>query len=430
MHTLRTICCFFFAFLTGGFIVHAQNWESLNYQENQPGLELNPLKGFASLWEPSNDFPHSIQGKLFGLDELMFGLDNFDWTAIDLFLAREAARGNHAYIQVNIDPAFGESDMPEFLVSQVEWQYHDDGNVPDLCPDWNDPDLMEAMVNFIESFGEKYNQDERIFMVHLGLYGMWGEWHIGSVAEIRPEFEMTEVNKILIANAYKDAFPNTYLLARYPENMPDPQIYGYSDGLFFGQSISPDNPFYFHNTLTDYHADLNWMLHPIGGEVDPDLQADIFDVFPNPQGQDVFASMDSIRPTWLFAHHVLTSLQAGTDEWDNAILVQKTMGYTFHLDRYRLSASNGAPAVEVNLQNKGLTPMYANWEVEFGVLDATNHFQSLGITNWAMNLIQPQVEDNYRSFVSDTSLTDGTYTFLLRIINPLEGISTSAPPVR
>ncbi len=416
--------------LAVGFFAKAQSWQTLSYNADQPGLELNPLKGFATMFNPSNNFPRSIQGRLFGLDEVMVGLNNFNWTAIDNFIAQEASQGRHSYIQVNIDPAFGKSDMPGFLINQVDWYYYN-GSIPDSCPNWNDTQLMAAMLNFIDTFGAKYNNDQRVFMVHLGLYGIWGEWHIGDVANIRPEFEMIEANKTLIANAYKNAFPDKLLLARYPENMPDPQVYGYSDGLFFGESISPSlTSGFFHNTLKAYNADKNWTLYPVGGEIDPSLQPAIFNVLPNTQGQDVFACLDSIRPTWLFCHHLLTAAQPNTSYWDNAILVQKRMGYTFHIDQYRLSASGGKPTIEINLQNKGIAPMYANWDIEFGVLNSGNQFKTLGFKKWDLQLVQPGVLNNYRSFVSDSALADGTYTFLLRVVNPLEANSAQAKPVR
>ncbi|MFN0081473.1 MAG: carbohydrate-binding protein [Ferruginibacter sp.] len=408
----------------------AQTWETLSYNPNQPGLELNPLKGFATLFNPSNAFPRSVQGKLFGLDEVMTGMNNFNWTVIDNFLTQQAAAGRHSYIQVNIDPAFGESDMPPFLINQVDWEYYN-GNVPDSCPNWNDPELMTAMLNFINAFGAKYNNDPRIFLVHLGLYGLWGEWHIGDVIKIRPEFEMTDYNKSLIANAFKNAFPDKFLLARYPENMPDPQQYGYSDGLFFGQSISPTNPFYFHNILKAQHADKNWMLYPVGGEIDPSLQAAIFDVSPNVVGQDIGQCLDSIRPTWLFCHHLLTSAQPATAEWDNAIRVQKAMGYTLYVDKYRVSATNGKPIIEVNVQNKGIAPLYANWDVEFAAVNAAGQLRYLGIRrNCNLNLVQPNELANYRSFFSNSTLSDGVYTFLMRVVNPLEVYSAQAKQLR
>lgn len=423
----------FFTFLFCFTIGYAQTWNSLTYNADQPNIELNPLKGFATMWPPSNNFPHSIQGRLFGFDAVMNGLDDFNWTVIDNFLAQEAVKGNHCYIQVNIDPAFGNTHLPAYLFDLVETFYYNDPNpngVDDLCPDWNDPDLMAAMLNFIEKFGERYDGDPRIFMVHLGLYGMWGEWHIGDVENVRPDLAMTDANKALIANAYLAAFPNTILLARYPQNMPEPQVFGYSDGLFFSQSISQNNSFYFHNILKNNKADKNWQRLPIGGEIDPDLQSTIWQHWPNIVGQDVMECYDSIHPTWLFAHHNFTQMAPNTTAWNNAILVQKLMGYRLFVNQYRLSAESGKPVVELKIQNNGVAPIYANWDVEFGAINSADEFQSLGSVPMHLYLIQPDENDNYRSFFSENSLADGTYMTLMRVRNPLHTFSANAQPVR
>lgn len=428
-----------------GFFADAQNWENLVFDEDIPGIEANPLKGFVDLFVPENDFPRSINAKLFRMDSLMFGIDDFKWDQIDTFLAHSAEEGNHTYFQINIDPGFGETYMPTFLDGLVEFENYTEGAVPDLCPDWNNPYLMEAMLNFIDSLGARYNDDSRVFMVHLGLYGIFGEWHIGDVENVRPEFAMTPENKILIANAYKNAFPDKFLLARYPENMPNSQEFGYSDGLFFTQSIS-DNSFnngYFHYTMRAYNADHNWKTLPIGGEIDPCIQDTLWKSWPNitsidcgdpPQStdiQNVEESLDSIHPTWLFSHHVFTAIGDNTtDEWANAIKAQKLMGYTFYTNEYRLSATNQKPTIEVNIQNRGLAPMYANWYIEFGSINTSDEFQSLGRTKWNLHLIQPDGLDNYRAFTSDTALVDGTYEFLYRIVNPLDSISVNAKKVR
>ena len=427
MKLILSIILFFLVKFT-----NAQTWNSLIYNANQPGLTTNPLKGFVDLYNPANNFPRSIDAKLFGLNSVMTGLNNFNWTVIDNFLAQGAALGHHSYIQVNIDPGSGNSYMPTFLLGSVAFENFpgDSVNIADNCPDWNNPLLMNAMLNFISAFGAKYNNDPRVFMVHLGLYGIFGEWHIGYVENIRPEFVMTEANKLLIANAYSLAFPNKSLLARYPENMPDPQTFGYSDGLFFGQSLSNTNSYYFHNILKASQANKNWKLYPIGGEIDPSLQDSIWKVSPNLIGQDVQICFDSIHPTWLFSHHIFTAMQPNTAEWDNALNAQKKMGYTFFVKNYRLSALNGKPAIEVNIQNKGIAPMYANWDVEFGVINSSNQFQSLGTTKWNLDIIQPSIQDNYRSFISNITLPNGTYTAMLRVKNPLSSISSNANLVR
>ena len=424
--------CLIILFLLVSQFSYSQTWNVLEYDSLKQGLELNPLKGFATLFnpDPNNNFPHSIRGRLFGLDAVMQGPTTFNWEVIDDFLEEQSAIGKHAYIQVNIDPAFGGTHLPDYLFPLVDTFFYDDPNpinpVDDICPDWNDPDLIQAMLTFIDSFGVKYDNDPRIFMIHLGLYGMWGEWHIGDVEFVRPEYAMTEPNKTLIANAYANAFPNTYLLARYPENMPEPQDYGYSDGLFFGQSISPDNPFFFHNTLKDNHADLNWKTYPIGGELDPDLQSTIWEAWPNTVGQDVTASLDSIRPTWIFSHYnFIDQIIEDSEEWLNALRAQREMGYSFYLDSARITAENGNPSIEINMKNMGIAPMYADWNIELAVLDQNNILTSLGEVDWDLHLIQPDILNNYRSFNSSVVLPDGNFTFLIRVINPLEDIPNS-----
>lgn len=328
--------------------ISAQNWINLDYNPDQAGLEYNPLKGFASLWNPGNNFPHSIQGHLFGLDDVMTGMNSFDWNLIDNAIGIDASNGNFSYIQVNIDPAKpGKTDMPAFLIDQVDWKETPEN----LCPDWNNEILMQAMLNFVSAYGEKYNHDPRVFLVHYGLYGMWGEWHVGQYGG---DFEMKSENQHRLSNAYLKSFPDKQLLARYPGNMPDNEIVGYSDGLFFGQSIHPDNPWFFHNKLKSAHADQNWKLHAIGGEIDPGLQAEIWKSWPNTVGQDVSSCLDSIKPSWLFSHHVLTmSSQPGSDEWNNAIRCQKMLGYTFFINKYKLTAAEGKLTIELGIKTKG-----------------------------------------------------------------------------
>ncbi len=443
-------------FILMSFIsINAQTWNNLTYSEDQSGLEENPLKGFADLYGPQNDFPRSINGRLFGLNEVMTNLDEFNWSIIDNFIAQNKREGNFSYLQVNIDPGPDgnnkpRSYMPAFLDGQYDFIIVD-GPVADICPDWNDPEILEAMVNFIDAFGAKYDTLPEVFMISLGLYGIYGEWQIGDAADIEPDFEMTQDNRVMIANRFKKAFPNTNLLARYAEHMPDPEVFGYSDGLFFSQSISTNtffNHFYFGNLLDAYNAGQNWRNQVIGGEIDPCIQPLLWQNWPNvntincdpnnPSGQsvdvqDVVQTIEALHPTFLFSHHIFTDINPNptSDEWTNAIRAQKKMGYTFFVEKYRLSASNGFPVIEANIQNTGVAPMYANWDIEFAVIDGSNNeFQSLGFQKWNLNIIQPDAVNNYRSFVSPKALEDGDYTFLFRVVNPLEAFSSSAAPVR
>ena len=361
-------------------------------------------------------------GKIFGLDEIMFGMNEFDWSVIDNFVSKEASDGNFSRILVVIDPANGTTQMPDFLIDQVDWEIYPD----DMVPDWNNETLMQAMLNFIAAYGQKYNNDDRIFSITFGLYGMWGEWHVGEYKN----FEMTQANQIRLAEAYVEAFPDKRLMARYP-NLPDNQVVGYSDGLFFSQSIDASNPWYFHNRLKAAKADQNWKLHPIGGEIDPSLQSEIWSSWPNTVGQDVMACFDSIHPSYLISHYVLTMDSASNaTKWNNALRAQKMMGYTLYMDGCRLSADAGKVFVEAGVKNQGIAPMYADWNVEIGVLDSMGQLISLGSENWNISNILPGDKGYYRAFTASNLLDDGTYKVLLRLVNPMEAISVNAKPVR
>ena len=427
----------------------AQSWEPLAYNPDQDSLELNPIKGLTPLYNVSNEFPHSVRGLILGFDQIMFGIDNFDWTPFDNFISELGDEGRFSYLQVNVDMGFNRSDLPAFL-SNVPRIYYDgsdpdDGaGVPSMVVDYNHPEMMAAMLNFIERFGEKYNNNPRVWLVHYGLYGIFGEWDLGFGKKFVPQGEdwaMSQANQKAITDAYELEFSDKNLLARFPENVPESQAVGYSDGLYFGGSVSEDPNFFwfFHPKLQINHADLNWKNHPIGGEVDPDVQPYVWEQYPNnvvglPQvSQNTEEALVSTRPTFLFHDYVFNDLCKEGDplEWANAIQATKRTGYTFHVNEYRLTAENSKPVLEVNIHNKGLAPMYANWDAEFGYIDQSGNVVSLGTSDsWNLRTIQPDVENNYRSLHSTVNVPDGTHTFVMRIINPLETISSKAKPVR
>lgn len=516
--------CIYLFTLFIAFSTNAQTWTPLTFNENQPNLELNPLKGIAALFGSDNGFPHSISSKTFAFGELVNDTGGFDFAGLDQFIEDEAQLGHFTMIQVNMDNAklinpldtfvengiptyVGEKyDLPDFLASvnrlyyqgrpepgQTQntdvnanvfpWDPADGGGNPSLVVDYNDTTLVDAMVALITELGNKYDQDERVFIVHYGMYGIFGEWGLGAgkvyiddlvdenginLGLVAEDWEMNNFNQGRIINAYQDAFDNTNLVARVPE-LPRPQSTGYSDGLYFGASLSDDPIFnyFFLPTLERFNVDQNWRNQVIGGEMDPELQSKIWgELSPNDdfnytvigdsrftQGQDVEQNVKDVfeqtHPTFIFQNYMLQQQFVGLEGgnhfipdtpdpenfpyagqsnqafWDIAIKATKKMGYTFYVNEFNVSAANGNPAVEVNIQNTGIAPMYANWDIEFGYLNATNDgFVSLGKSSaWNLDKILPDNNDNKRTLISTESLADGDYTFMLRIVNPLkEGI--------
>ena len=444
-----------------GLLVFGQTWNTLEFNPNQDGLELNPLKGLTPLYNVDNEFPYSLRGKIVGLDQVMYGYESedFDWSVFDDFIEEQKALGKFVKLQVNVDMGFNNSDLPQFLkdvgVSHAYYDGQGEGDnqgVPSVVVDYNDENMMIALEKFIEEFGIKYDNEPGVFLVHYGLYGIFGEWGLGSGEVLVPEGEewaMNEVNQNRIIDAYTAAFSNKKLLARFPDNVPESQLVGYSDGLYFGASISDDPQYswFFHPRLVNNDADLNWKNHPIGGELDPYLQGTVWNSFPNtvtgdpdligenPPQQNTDEVFNITRPTflfqdWIFNKNNLTQ-ESNPTMWANALEATKKTGYRFHVSEYRITAENNKPAIEVNIINNGIAPMYDNWEVEFGYLGADGSVLPLGSSDsWNISSIQPDVPNNYRSFISAVDIPNGSQTILLRVKNPLEAFSSDAEPVR
>jgi len=438
-----------------------QNWRDLEFNKHQYGLEQNPLKGFATMWDVHSSFPYSIQGKLFKFSDIVVGDSVYDWTVVDQFIASEAAKGKHVYLQVNIDPVKDALlDLPQYILDSLATNqttpglsdivYLDevqaDGSIKTLVsPNWNNPTLMKAMLDFTHTFGVKYNSDPAVFMVHTGLYGMWGEWHVFPFEDTLPHVEMSIANKTLIADAFTTSFPDTKILARYPVSMPDPTKFGYSDGLVFEHSIGTPH-WYFNNLLINDGASENWKNHPIGGEVSPELQDTILEQWPNITGdnlqfldgsvhsvQDITASINTTHSSWLFMHYLFRNpSESGISqtEINNALRVQRDLGYNFYMKNYKLAATDSIVTVSMGFKNKGIAPMYANWDVEIAVLDSSDSLISLQTQKLDLDDILPSHYVVVKHMTASLALNDGDYTVLVRIKNPLAAHSNNAPPVR
>ncbi|MFK7784110.1 MAG: T9SS type A sorting domain-containing protein [Crocinitomicaceae bacterium] len=450
----------------GSFSIHAQTWNDLNYNKEQFGLSSNPLKGYATMWDvhtsdPSDPeyVPYSIQGRLFKFDEILTGLNNstgdyvYDWTLVDDFVQEQGLLGKHVYLQANIDPVQNATlDLPQFILDALAIPDPNTGlsnlvytnNV--VIPNWNHPVLMNAMLDFVTEFGNRYNNDPRVFLVHMGLYGMWGEWHIYPYDQTYPHLEMTQSNKDSLASAFELNFPDKQILARYPESFTNPSSFGYSDGLFFEESFGQP-AWYFHNILENHGVGENWKNHPIGGEVSPILQDTLFYQFPNLTGHNIYFPQDnsfrhiqdgpstlrSLHTTWLFDHYLFADpSQTGLtrEERNNAIRLQQWLGYLFYVKRYRITAQNGFPKLDVKIKNEGVAPIYENWDVEFALFDQNDSINVLKTENWDLHTILPGGGSDQRTSLSNIQVSDGIYTAIIRVVNPLEAYSQDAPPLR
>lgn len=197
----------------------------------------NPLQGF--LTSPDWSFPpylqnvtSSLEYYYVGLNKVMTGMNKFNWDAyLEPRLVDTASRNKHAILRFVLDSPEEPSYVPEFLINGgLSFNdYSDYGG--GQSPDYTDPNLIQAMQNFIAAFGQRYDGDSRLGFVQLGLLGFWGEWHT-YLPSTETDSWIPDSTKDLVVAAFKDAFSITPLQMRYPHAAGVAAGFGLHDDSF------------------------------------------------------------------------------------------------------------------------------------------------------------------------------------------------------
>jgi hypothetical protein len=419
---------------------------NLEYKSDVTGIELNPLKGFVPYTEQANnpgnlsDFPFSMEFFYFPLKSVMQNINQFNWTSVEDALNKIKSRNNHATFRFYLDYPGTDPGTPQFLIDAgVPMRDYDvfDNNNKSKAPDWNNAILMDALVNFINAFGEKYDGDTRIAYLTLGLYGFWGEWHTWPYdkdGNTNINWEMTEANKIRLLNTFKNAFKKTLLHLRTSTAVSDKalvQNFGFHDDSYCYQTL-PNSAFHFVSQLQRSGTTEQWKQKPMGGEMRPEIWPTVFNSWDNRENnaQSIVECNGFVHPTWMMYAWIYNKSNNPTATHKaNALRQQKLMGYELYISKVRIADSvNNTLAVSMGVQNKGLAPLYYNWGAELFAFDITSKklIKKLGDINMNWPQILPDNNSYKRNTVITADIPKGDYQLLLRVKNPL----TDARPLR
>jgi hypothetical protein len=152
-----------------------------------PGALDNPLKGFMPFFFKGTDyataFPHSLEWSYFALNEVMTDASNcnvYNWEILEQMLDEVGSRGNQSTIRVYMEYPGGSGTHPGMGIPHCfdgHVTYRTNGFWGTTSPDYDSPFLLNAVKNFLTAFGAKYDGDKRIASIHMGIVGLWGEWH-------------------------------------------------------------------------------------------------------------------------------------------------------------------------------------------------------------------------------------------------------------
>jgi hypothetical protein len=448
---------------------------SLAYRE---GPVDNPLKGFLPFsnsdkegyfkendddWRETVDqLPHSMEFFYLPLKEIMKGDKQFDWSVMEQEISEIADRGNQAIFRVYLDYPNKPSGIPEFLLERGletrAYDYFGNGGEEgtSVAPDYNDPNLMQALQDFIVALGAKYDGDPRVGFVQVGLIGFWGEWHTWPQDGYTPEDSWTTTdaaeatdgtltdwmptaeNQEKIVDGFDEAFDETRILVRYPTSFNKDLNLGYHDDSFAFQTLPPafgGQDWHFVGRLINNGVTEKWKTEPVGGEMRPEIQIKMWDNDPpryedtpieGAQGEDFYKALELTHASWLKVQGIFQTPLA-PDALERAKQASRDLGYEYHVPKAYLAAgTTGSWKVAVEVENRGVAPFYYDWQVELAAIDASGNVAKTWNVDWKLSDIlpsEPSVNGNrlFEAELDTKGLAAGAYTVSMRVANPLEG---------
>ncbi|MFF7334782.1 DUF4832 domain-containing protein [Streptomyces sp. NPDC008150] len=439
----------------------------------------NPLKGFARFYQPgvneNTGYPHSLTWTYVGLSEVMNSATDcghYDWTVLDNALNEIATYGNQAAVRFYMEYPGGTGTHPANAIPHCfdgHVTYRDDAYWGTTSPDYDSAYLLSAVKNFIAAFGARYDNDPRIGFIHMGLVGLWGEWHTwpydtDTSGDSYPNYMPTDAHGAEIIQAFNSAFTHTKLEVRYPnaaggaaDTLP---AVGYHDDSFCYREGSPLAGVTLPESLggasysqlqlaLDQGVENKWTTASMGGEVRPEIQSTAFNYWPAGSG-----SVDNMKAC-LELEHTTWKIDEGSANYSatdaNVGAAVREMGYDLNVDHaYFQNTASGTTKVGVRINNDGVAPFYYNWTVSLGLKDSSGNVVKTWDTSWDLRKVMPTkirafpdwgvgsdptyLDYGYAQYF-DTSVNlagvaTGNYQLVMKVKNPLSAISSNAKQLR
>jgi hypothetical protein len=396
------------------------NSYALGYAAAPPN---NPLKGFMPYSGSYSTFPYSMEWSYLPLRSLMTGPTNFTWNNLETLLNSDASRAHHTVFRVYLDYPTLPTGIPQYLLdgglTTYNYTNYDNDDIS-LSPNYEDPNLQQALTNFIAALGARYDGDPRIGFIELGLLGFWGEWHTFPLTNL---FASVAVQQEVLA-AYNKAFSKTKLLVRWPSGTNPAALHiGYHDDSFAFDTIDP--PSYNFLGLLKAAGETNkWRTQPIGGEVYPPEQSCLWDTSQTncvPAGQAFTDCVNLTHASWMLDQGVFDPGFTGAQE-DLALEGAHQLGYEIYVTSAAIvdACVSGPLNLSINVLNTGVAPFYYDWPVQLGILTSSNTLAQIWPTTWNLSSLLPAGANTVWSYTqTNHGLPAGQYKCVLRVQNPL-----------
>lgn len=376
-----------------------------------PGPLTNPLKGWVPFVGEGSQISQPYSTVYFNVTwrdlEPQQGVYKFeDWEK--KFWELPAAKGKHIVFRVNMDYPTEKSGVPKWLIDQglKMTSYTDHGG--GQSPDYSDPRLQKALLNFIKSLGARYDSNPRIAFVQVGLLGFWGEWHTWP----RTELFATEAFQRQVLDAMTVAFPHKKLMARNPSGVAGKYAnLGFHDDMIPQDTIGGEE-WKFLPGIKANNLDANWRNYPRGGEMVPGAAKQ----YMINEFSTTMQAIQDVHFSWIGPYCPALVKVEGNDYGINCNQLLRSMGYQFTLTQADVNLSDGKCTYNLRGVNEGVAPFYYPWTVRFALLDAQGVVVKEGDTDIDIRKWQPGAFEGKGEI--NLHAPGGKYRLALGVIDP------------
>ncbi len=378
-----------------------------------PGPLDNPLKGFASYCFPDAPLncPVSMAYEYGSFKQLEpeeghFTFDEWEKNTWD----KPPAAGKRMVLRIFLDYPHEPVGVPQWLIDKGVKMTHYDDYGGGYSPDYNNPNLVKAVLDFIQVFGKRYDHDDRVAYIEVGFLGFWGEWHTYPRDEL---FASPEV-QTQVVQALHQAFPDKYLMARNAQYQScDLPWLGFHDDMIPDDTLGKEN-WEFLPAIEKGGVGQNWQVAPLGGEMVPGAARRYL-------GKDWALLQDAVKKvhfTWIGPYCPAMLPNPTDEEKDHIETLIRMLGYQFKLNEVSqpVTVKPGVPfQIKITGTNEGVAPLYAKWKPTFALLDENGNVVQQAATESDPRTWSPG------AFSSEANLTvskPGRYQLGFGIVDP------------
>lgn len=355
--------------------------ETYTYKDdNKEDILYNPLIGFA----PSADYEEAVgKSSLVYIDMLWKEIEPeegvYDFIKVyeENHILRWKKEGKKAVFRFVCDMPGAEEhmDIPQWLYEKTgkDGDFYDTDYGKGYAPNYANEAFIEAHKRVIQALAEEFGKDNFFAYIELGSIGHWGEWHVKYEDGI--ERLPSEEICALYVEHYREAFPDTQLLMRRPFF----EVSKYGLGVFNDMTGEPESTDIWLDWIAhggSYEDPVEphrivaagevWNRAAVGGEFTSSLSWEkmLYENWEETKKMILDSHMSFIGPK---CPHEKTD--GYNKEQSENILV--LLGYKIGISEGKYSYNKLTEKWKVSLcwNNKGVAPMYYDWNVYLYLLD-------------------------------------------------------------